>query len=211
MTKEFLRRGHQGSAFDISFSDEHNILDTRGLRLILEAVCSLKRKGMLWLATVCSSFVVLCRAQSLRVPSNSFLGDLGRDWVRRGNAMMEASSLCYLIAWALNIYVILENPTSSCIHECPSLKGCFAFVRPWIFTTYMGNFCGRSCKPLRLWSTLDQLAALEGPRPTFSDDALVRRDGNQFTGDKTLLAESEVYTPAFGRAVVQIFENVWNH
>ena len=64
------------------------------------------------------------------------------------------------------------------------------------------------------WSCgLPFLNALGGPRPDVNDDALVRRHGidlKQLTGNKELLQDSEVYTPAFGRALVQVFENVWN-
>ena len=213
MTKEFLRRGHGGCAFDCRFTPEHNVLDVKGMRLMLDCVTSIKKKGMLWIATQCSSFVILCRAQSKRSPSNNFLGDLSRWWVEVGNALMEASSLLFFLAFSLDIYAILENPFSSCIAQCPSLYGCFAYLQPWRFVVYMGNFYGRSCKPLHLWTTLAELAALQGPRPDVRDDALVTRhgpDSKQFTGNKELLADSEIYTPAFGRAVVQIFEHVWN-
>eukprot|EP00435_Cladocopium_sp_Y103_P067538 s308_g30.t1 len=114
----------------------------------------------------------------------------------------EASSMLFFVAYALQIFVTIENPTSSVIDKCPSLSGVFAYVKPWCFTTYMGAYCGRSVKPLKLWSTCHRLQALECDRPSNTgDDELVRRHGGQFTGNKTLLQESEVYTPAFGKAV----------
>ena len=134
MTKEFLRRGHRGCAFYCRFTPEHNVLDVKGMRLILDCVTSIRKKGMLWIATQCSSFVILCRAQSKRSPSNNFLGDLSRWWVRVGNALMETSSFMFFFAWSLDIYAILENQFSSCIAQCQSLCGCFAYLQPWCFT-----------------------------------------------------------------------------
>ena len=215
LSKEFLRAGYKGSAFDLCFSDDHDCLTIQGMRLMLEAITSLKKKGMLWIATQCSSFVVLCRAQSRRNESNNYLGDLQRSFVLMGNALAEASSMFFFLAYVLGIYVILENPMSSVIDKCPSLCGCFQFVQPWCFTTYMGAFFGRSVKPLKLWSTLREIQGLECDRPSGGgDDELVRRhgpDSQQFTGNHQLLQESEVYTPQFGKAVVRIFQNVWNN
>ena len=185
-------------------------MSVHGVRLALDATTNLKRKGMLWIATVCSSFVVLCRAQSQRSAENQYLGDLGRRFVREGNALMEASSLIYFIAFLLGVFVVLENPTSTVIDKCPSLCGVFTFAEPYCITTYMGAFFGRSVKPLKLWSTLQQLQSLEVDRPTgMADDELVIRDGDQFTGQKDLLQESEVYTPQFGRAVLRVFQDIW--
>jgi hypothetical protein len=119
--------------------------------------------------------------------------------------------MLFFVAYALQICVTLENPTSSVIDKCPSLSGVFAYVKPWCFTTYMGAYFGRSVKPLKLWTTCHRLQALECDRPSNTgDDELVRRHGEQFTGNKISLQESEVYTPAFGKAVVQIFQNVRN-
>ena len=210
LSKEFCRAGYEGSSFDVCFKEEHNLLSVHGVRLALNATTNLKRKGMLWIATVCSSFVVLCRAQSQRSAENQYLGDLGRRFVREGNALMEASSLIYFIAFLLGVFVVLENPTSTVIDKCPSLCGVFTFAEPYCITRYMGAFFGRSVKPLKLWSTLQQLQSLEVDRPTgMADDELVIRDGDQFTGQKDLLQESEVYTPQFGRAVLRVFQDIW--
>ena len=212
LSREFHRAGYEGASFDVLFSEQHNMLSVRGVRLVLDAVTSLKRGGMLWIATVCSSFVVLCRAQSQRNEGNSYLGDLQRRFVREGNSLAEASSLLFLVAFLLEIYVALENPQSSVIDKCPSLCGCFAFVKPWCFTTYMGAFFGRSVKPLYVWTTLESLSALEVGRPSnIADDELVVRNGSQFTGRKDLLQDSEIYTPQFGRAVLRVFEEIWRY
>lgn len=138
LSKEFARAGFEGTAIDIRFGSSHDILTVKGMRLCLDAVCSLKRQAMLWVATACSSFVILCRAQSRRDASTNFLGDLQRRFVLTGNALCEASSMLFFVAYALQIYVTLENPTSSVIDKCPSLSGVFAYVKPWCFTTYMG-------------------------------------------------------------------------
>lgn len=212
ITREFLRNGYRGCGIDVNFFDDdsHNLLSSTGLRLALDAVSTLRSAACLWIATPCSSFVILCRAQSKRYPANNFLGDCSRPFVQAGNMLLEASSILYFIGWALGVHVILENPTSSVIGRTPSLCGLFSLVRPWCFTTYMGAFFGRTVKPLFLWSTLGDIRQLAVDRPNVpGDDELVHRDGQRFTGCKLALQESEVYTPAFARAVVSIFSNVW--
>ena len=99
LTRELLRAGYEGSGFDNVYSESQNLLESSGLQLVLNCLTSLRRRGLLWLGTPCSSFVVLCRAQSMRHESNSFLGDTSRRFVVIGNALGEMSSLLYFIAW----------------------------------------------------------------------------------------------------------------
>ena len=110
LTREMIRGGFRGSGFDNVHSSLHDALTGDGLRLIIDAVTSLKRKGLLWLGTPCSSFVVLCRCQSQRSAANQWLGDTTRRFVMCGNALMEASALLYFLASSLQLLAVLEQP-----------------------------------------------------------------------------------------------------
>ena len=62
LTKEMIRGGYCGSAIDMIYDQSQNVLVGKGLRLVLDSISCIKYGGLLWLATKCSSFVVLCRA-----------------------------------------------------------------------------------------------------------------------------------------------------
>lgn len=75
LSMELLRAGFDGSAFDIVYSSsDQNALDSAGFSLFMDALCSLKKNGLLWLGTPCSSFTVLCRYQSARAQGNGYIG-----------------------------------------------------------------------------------------------------------------------------------------
>ena len=210
LTRELLRIGASGSAFDSNYMDEHNILDSSGLLLVLNAVGARRRKGLLWLGTPCSSFVVLCRAQSMRDASNSWLGDTSRSFVSTGNCLGELSALLFFVAWCLNIWAILEQPQSSCLPLMATMHAVLRFCEAHRYTTYMGQYGGASAKPLQLWSQWSSVTHLECSRPEGGGEALVIRDGTAFTGCKELLEQSQIYTPAFGRAVARICQDEWS-
>ena len=213
LTKELLRGGYSGTAFDYCYTSEHNLLEAKPLALLLNCITSLKKNGLAWLGTPCSSFVVLRRAQSKRCESNQWLGVfVNREFVRLGNAMGEISSMIFFIRYALSVWVVLEQPTSSCLPQMPSKSGVLHFSRAQRFSTFMGSFGGKSCKPLQLWSTLPRNKDLEVSHPGRLDsgvELVSRDDAGGFTGNKCALRESEVYTPCFGKHVMQICRTEW--
>ena len=81
LSRVLLRDGFFGSAFDICWSSNHNALDCKGFTLLMEALLTLRKRGLLWLGTPCSSFTVLCRCQSARAESNSYIGHLLAEFV----------------------------------------------------------------------------------------------------------------------------------
>ena len=213
LSLEMLRATFSGSAFDILFHSEHDALTSKGLRLLLDAMSSLKRRGLFWLATKCSSWVVLCRYQSNRYPDNGFLGDESRAFVRQGNCLMEVSALLYLLAHMVGLLPVLEQPTSSVMPDCPIMSAVLQFTSSKKTVTYMGQFNGPSQKPLQLWSPWNRLGHLERCRPVGMDSVpLVDRHENsrQFTGRKDLLLESQAYTVEFGKAVSELCKAEWS-
>ena len=53
------------SRFDKQYTSAHDCLTPVGLRLWMEELCLSTERCLVWLATQCSSFVALCRAQSM--------------------------------------------------------------------------------------------------------------------------------------------------
>ena len=74
LSMDLLRAGFHGSAFDVCYSESQNALDSTAFSMFMDALCSPKKYGMLWLGTPCSSFTVLCRYQSDRNEANNFIG-----------------------------------------------------------------------------------------------------------------------------------------
>eukprot|EP00435_Cladocopium_sp_Y103_P049050 s3118_g14.t1 len=144
LTKEMPRGGYCGTAIDLIFDQCHqNVLVGKGLRLVLDSMSCIKYGGLLWLATKCSSFVVLRRAVSARTAENHYLGNTDRAFVSEGNNLMEITALIYLIAFLCGLMPILEQPFSSCLPDCLSMKVVLMYTKTLKCTTYLGCYnCG---------------------------------------------------------------------
>lgn len=214
LTYELLAGGFVGSGFDIGFSAAHNCLDSKGMRLILDCVATVKQFGLVWIACPCSSFTIMCRHQSQRLPENSWLG-IGAEsfqFVKEGNSLMELSSLVYFVCYLLSVWVVLEQPNTSCLPQCPSFKGVLHYTRSARFVTYMGAYGGPTVKPLQLMTTWNSIRDLVRAKPELGlSSDLVERDGDSgaFTGNRELLRESQMYTQSFGKAVTEICQREW--
>lgn len=207
LTLEMLRGGYRGVGFDIDHSQGHNCLSLEGLKLWLDALMSLVQHGLLWMGPPCSSFVILCLAQSLRYPENDFWGDISRTFVQTGNAHMQVASLCFLIGSVIGVMVCLEQPDNSSMTKCVPLSSVLTFVKACRFKTYLGSFSGPTEKPLQIWSNracVHQLVR-ECPRWLVSDGLVTRGENGSFTGKKDDLVASGVYTRHFGTAVQEVF------
>ena len=216
LTLELLRANFHGSAFDILFdSERQNALASNGLRLLIDSISSVKYGGLIWIATKCSSFVVLCRCQSQRNAGNSFLGDTSREFVRNGNCLMEVTALMYVISFLLGLWPVVEQPGSSVMFDCVSMKIALDFARSHHCSTYLGQFSGPSEKRLKLWSSSPVISMLQRAKPMdFIGETLARRHGDgdrQFTGDKEKLLESQQYTREFGKAFAEMCKVKWRH
>ena len=213
LTKEMIRGGYCGSAIDMIYDQSQNVLVGNGLRLVLDSISCIKYGGLLWLATKCSSFVVLCRAVSQRNAENHYLGDTGRAFVSEGNNLMEITAMLYLIAFLCGLMPVLEQPSSSVLPGCLSMKLVLIFTKALKCTTYLGCFGGPSQKPLQLWSPRPCIYMLQRARPVdMFSEPLVRRHGDddhQFTGHKDLLVQSQQYTEEFGKAIMDMCRAEW--
>ena len=208
LTRSLLERHLEGSAFDITYDNEaHDVLTPGGLRLYLTALASVRQGGLAWFGTECSSFVVLCLSVTRRHPANNFLGDQGVDCVKRGNALATVSALLFFLSFVTQLRPVLEQPANSCLPDVPAWKFLLHWIQAKCSKTYLGAFEGPSQKPLQLWHCCANFCAIERRRPEMAlSSQLVTRDADgRFTGNPMQLAESERYTPAFGKAFADIF------
>lgn len=215
LTFGMVKAGYRGAAFDVDYNDGHNCLSSRGLRLVFAAMSCIKKRGMLWLGTPCSSFTVLCRHQSQRHEENSFMG-IGPDafgFVHTGNYLMEISALCYFVSYLTSVWVTLEQPLNSCMPSCGSMRAVLYYCNSVRYLTYMGAFQGQSQKPLQLLSTWPAVSCLTRNRPTdmsvSAEGELVVRSESGFTGQKQNLKLSQMYTRQFGEAVAGMCQEAW--
>jgi hypothetical protein len=207
LTRECLRMGLRGSAFDWVYeAEEHNLCSSKGVRLVLDCISGLCWHGLLWIACECSSFTVLCRAVSCRHEGNGFLGDTSRNFVATGNLLMCVSSLFYFISYALQVYVVLEQPQNSCLQFCEPICGVFRFTGTVAFRVYLGSYGSPSVKPLSLFTTWKNIQRLESSKPKCESQLVTRDESGAFTGIKDELFKSQEYTASFARCVAHLLQ-----
>ena len=209
LSKAAIQLGLVGMSFDICLAQDHDCLSPAGLRLFLAALAGSLPMAMQWFGTQCSSFVVLCRAQSLRNDTNMFEGDTSREFVRVGNALASISALLMFIGYMTLCVPALEQPGNSCLPSCGVMRCVLQHIQAYKVITYHGSFGSETLKPLQIISTSPWISALIRPKPTVTaddDEALVTRSADgSFTGKKKNLESSQSYTRQFGLAVVQAF------
>ena len=206
LSKALLRKGLTGAAFDIIYSELHDCLSPAGFRLWLVALSAMTNKGLCWFGTKCSSWVLLCLAQSNRRPENMYWGDTAKEFVQNGNALMAVTSFLYFIGRLLGHYCILEQPKTSCMPLVSLMASVLKYFHCFKCDTYLRSYGSASQKPVQLIGNDAKLKDLEREMPMNCGSELCTRDEDGgFTGKKDELHESEVYPVLFGEAVADFF------
>ena len=208
LSKQLILRGYRGCSFDVLYSGDHDMMSAQGLRLYIDAIVSCVTNSLQWWGTKCSSFVQICSSVTRRSEENGWLGDYSRQCVVDGNIQCEVTSLGIFLGILTGALPLLEQPMTSCMPKTSSLNSIFQFFQFTRTGTYMGSFEGSTVKPLQLWhlpQTFEGMARVR-PDPALFSETLASRSANgAYTGKKDLLVNSEFYTPAFGKAVCEIF------
>lgn len=150
LTVELLRRKFHGAAFDKAYTELHDMLSPRGLRLFLDALTSTRRGGLHWWGTKCSSFVSLCQSVAQRYPWNNYLGAVERCFVSEGNEQAEVTAFGMFMSMICGCYPVLEQPLTSVMVLLPSLKSVLSHFNFQKKVVWMGAFQGPSPKPLQI-------------------------------------------------------------
>ena len=143
---------------------------------------------------------------SRRYESNSYLGDESRQFVRTGNKLMEVSAMLYFLTHLMSNIAILEQPKDSVMPQCSTMKLVLEFSFSHHIKTCGSAFGTRSQKPWQIWSNDGSIARLIRRRPDIECEPLADHGHNgSFTGNQDTMRDSQVYPPAFGHAVFDMF------
>ena len=185
LTREMISRGFVACALDILFSDQQDCLTSHGLRLWIEVLLGCRRSASLWFGSQCSSIVPLCLFVSKRCAENKFWGDVSREFVRTGNALMMITSFIMALGLSMGHYATLEQPLGSCMPSHPIMMAVIIFSHEEICNI---SWCiwSEDRKPIQLLSTMS-LASCEMDKPNMCDETLASRGPiGECTGKKTL-------------------------
>ena len=124
--------------------------------------------GLLFLAPVCSSWVFMCLGTSRRNRYDS-LGNTDLRFVRDANKMVSRCAILILLATALGIYWILEQPLSSLMIFHPRLQDIVTLMRVWQVSFKMSQFGARSEKPTKLYSNAEWVSDIANAESCVDD------------------------------------------
>jgi len=205
--------GWKALAYDVDYHSKlHNILGKEGFLTAVQWLRRLRVHGGTHWATVCSTWVWICRATSGRTEDRP----LGRPELCRAvdEANMMVSRCALLLLWLQSTCRtwILEQPSSSlmCLH--PRML----FLRDicgqsWRHThTWMGMFGASTPKATRLWSSSRSVYALHRRLDTSlscqwdSSDVTSRTASGGISGGPGL-KDTQSYPEGYGAAVAREF------
>ena len=205
LTKALLSFGFEGVGLDVTCSEEHNCLMSSGLRLWMNLLMSIIEHGLCWMGPPCSSFVILCLAQSQRYDFNAWWGDASREFVRHAHAdccpCLSAGMCCGATSLFGTTCQQLHVSTTSnvlCPVICQSQQDQnISWSFWWPNRETFANLGNRAAYSQLLRQRSD--ACVSGT------SLVTRNDNGSFTGVKDLLVESGAYTSKFGQHVSKIF------
>ena len=120
LSKAMRMIGFKGVSLDREYDVAHDILTPAGFLVCLWLAMRIRRGGVFWFASPCSSWIWLARASTGRRADN-VLGS-SNDYIEGQNALV--SRLCYI--WAVlikrGVYFIIEQPDSSLLFDHPKFK-----------------------------------------------------------------------------------------
>ena len=109
----FVERGYMAALYDIERSrDFEDLTKPEGFLTAMATTIKCKPGALAHWATVCSSWVWVCRATTKRSMLNP-KGDTRHQFVTDGNVMVARMVLLVLVGLALEVQWILEQPSSS--------------------------------------------------------------------------------------------------
>jgi hypothetical protein len=176
----------------------------------MDALMDTAADAWAWMASQCSSWVILCRYNSKRSDANQYLGDIDKPFVQAGNSLMAITSLLFFLARLIDVNPVVEQPLNSCMGKAPPFSTVLKFDASIRTSTYLEAFGAPSAKPLQLWHSNDSLSSIKrtinmrnraGREKLYTVSDSPRR---RFSGKKKDLKQSQQYPWQFGLAVVKI-------
>ena len=142
--------GMRSETFDYVNAEHADITTAKGFHQAVQLLLRVKPHGLVVLAPDCSSFG-FAPCSSTKRSKNNFAGGAQNPNVQTSNFMARISFFLFVLAWALDIEVIFENPAGSMI---------FSFLRQEINSL---REIGKA--PQLIY--MDRCAFESGDKPTF--------------------------------------------
>ncbi len=191
-----------------------DIESEQGFVLAVAFLLACKPGSLIWLAPVCSSWVFINRATSLRNPLLP-AGNTHLPHVKSGNLQAARVAVLIYLAHFLGLTWIVEQPRSSILHCSARFVEILARLPCHRAVAALGAFKAETLKPLWLLSNASWPQELENHRVPWHHKFLVRasvvkvKSGRKtVTGVAKNLKNSQTYTRRFGRAVAALH---WKH
>ena len=149
----------RASRFDINRDNlMEDILQPEGWLTSIKLVRNVRRGGLCHYATVCSTWIYLCRASTSRSTSRP-LGDTSLEYVNEANSMCARVAILLVFGSCLLSYMVHEQPHSSVMPMTKFFLWAKQTIREELqshwreYFTWLGAFNGPTCKPTQLLST----------------------------------------------------------
>ena len=158
------RAGLPAVAYDVKYGQHMNCLTDDGFALLFVAICRVRAGGLFFIAPQCSSWVWLSRSSTGRSSQNPD----GRTNVRcvvDGNRLNLVTSLLCMIATALGVLWIVEQPSSSLFFLTQHMRFAVEHCAATKLHTWLGGFGHPMSKPTLLVGTPPWLSGLHCPKP----------------------------------------------
>ena len=117
---------------------------------------------------------------------------------------------CKLVRYTLSIYIVVEQPINSMLYHVPCLSHSLILADARRMVTRLGDFGGKSSKPLELYLNVpnsiadSQLRATKRKGTKRKLTSLAPTHGMWVNGNKSALAESAAYPSEFARAIAEL-------
>ena len=205
--------GFNALGLDDQISVDMDVLTPIGLKQAVLMVASVRERGLVWIAPVCSTFCGLCSCQTKRSKLNPG-GDSWSEAVHRGNMIAEIGILLWALAFARNCCPILENPLGNFFWSFQPVVRALANITAIKATCCRCHFIPgkkpKVKKPFCLAGPMDWMHKLnfackcKVPHLKLAD-VVMKNGKKQINGKQSQLKESGAYPKKMGEAVV----NVW--
>ena len=212
--------GGSTATMDIEDDPVQQDLSTKaGFEYALNLVMRVVVWGLLTMAPVCSSFTFPDTSHTCRNKLN-YSGDESYEPVRQGNAMARVAAFLLLLGQQRQLFVLLENPSGSMFFNYVYVKmvvqylidvlcNVYTVVTPHCAFTHTVRIGNRFFKPFKLLAIggkANWIAPVKKRCPCGSAGHQLLMPKNKRgkpTGNEQKLKDSQGYSPAFGKSIVQ--------
>ena len=212
VSKGLKARGYCGVTYEkLDDPVRQDILTDHGLLNAIILVLSCHPGGLVWWGIVCSSWIWMSRGTTLRHMWDPH-GDTSKTCVANGNTMLARVVLLVMVAHALGVGNILEQPSSTLMRYHHRFELLANWMDVFMTRLTLGYWGAESKKDLLLFSDQTWLGhiASDPPRAWYPKSegittVTMLADGRKHvTGDAGLKA-TEAYPPLFGAAVAKAY------